>query len=141
MKGSGDDLRAWCEFKRRPRPDPAKLGAYLGRLACGDDTDKAYLAQGLLRRTIDAPIAAMSEARPNAFLEALKGCPAFGLIPADLKSRLERAAQQDRENAAKPKGKPENVVEPIPPKVSEICAQFDEKPAGSPTTGSTKPPP
>ena len=52
-KWRGDsDLGAWCQLAERPSPDPAELAAQLGKLACDDDTDKAYMAQGLVTRTL-----------------------------------------------------------------------------------------
>jgi hypothetical protein len=89
------DLGSWCGLSRRQPPDAAKLSTYLGKLACDDDTDKAYMAQRLIGR-VAPQFGAASE--PNAFLEALKTCPAFGRLPDDVKSRLERAAKQDNEN-------------------------------------------
>jgi uncharacterized protein YjbI with pentapeptide repeats len=123
------DLRAWCELERRPPPDPGKLSAYLGKLACDDATDKAYTARRLVRRTLGDPRWGLDAVppRPNAFLEAFKGCPAFDRIPADLKSQLERAARKERDNPAKPA----DANAPAPaPELPEACASL----AGTPAT-------
>ena len=87
------------------------------------------MAQRLIGRVLNSA--------PNAFLEAFKGCPAFGRIPADLKSELERAAQQeDKEKVAKLNPRdPEKKEGPTSPKVPEICV---DKPS---TTGANNPPP
>ena len=89
----GEDLRGWCQLARQPLPDRTKVFTHLGTLACKDDTDKAYMAHQLIHRSFAS--------EPNALLEVLKGCLAFGRIPADLKSRLERAAQENRTNIAR----------------------------------------
>jgi uncharacterized protein YjbI with pentapeptide repeats len=118
LQSEGDNkwsnLMDWCELARQPPPDPAKLAAYLGAVACNDTTDKAYTAQGLVRRILELK-------RPGAFLDAFKGCPAFGRIPEDLKWWLERAAQQERESPAKPADA--NVTEP-PPEPPEACTKL-----------------
>jgi uncharacterized protein YjbI with pentapeptide repeats len=130
----GDDLRAWCKLAQQPRPDSAKLSAYLGRLACDDQTDEAYLAQSLIRR-----VTVVEPTSPNgsiAFLKMFKGCPTFARIPADLRSQLEFAAQQDRESAANARANPEKVEQPVQPEVPPICVELDKKPAVPAATGS-----
>jgi uncharacterized protein YjbI with pentapeptide repeats len=89
-KAGDEDLKAWCGLERRPPPDSARLGRYLGRLACTDDTEKAYMAQQLINR--------ISESTASAFVEAFKGCPAVDRIPSDMRSGLEKTAQQVRAN-------------------------------------------
>jgi hypothetical protein len=130
----GEERKSWCALAHQPLPNPTKLADYLGRnLACEDDTDKAYVAQRLIRRFLDP----RGIGEPNAFLEAFKGCPAAARIPADLKLRLERAAQQDRDNAAKGKESPEKTKQPPPPKVRDVCTEIDAKPpAPAPTNRS-----
>jgi uncharacterized protein YjbI with pentapeptide repeats len=116
-----DELRAWCELERQPPPDPVELSTYLARLACTDNTDKGYLAQRLIDRVL--------ERAPNIFLEGIKGCPVLPRISADIKARLERAAQQDRDKVAKRKReKPENVEQRTPPNAPEVCASLVDRP-------------
>jgi hypothetical protein len=64
---------------------------------------------------------------PKLFLDAFKGCPAIDRLPADLKSRLERAAQQERDNPAKSGDADAAAPPPKPPKA---CAAL----AGAPET-------
>jgi hypothetical protein len=123
---AGDDARTWCRLARQPPPDPTSLSAYLGTLACGDDTGKAFTAQRLITRIL--------RHRPDAFFEAFKSCPAFARIPTELKSQLERAAQADKEKAAKLKPEtPAKKEQSAAPEVPEICI---DKPA---TAGANKP--
>jgi uncharacterized protein YjbI with pentapeptide repeats len=122
----GADLARWCKLARQPLPNPTQLARYLGgTLACEDVSDKAHVAQSLIRRMVSPVSSAGRE--PSAFLEAFKGCPAFDRIPADLKSQLERAARNERDNPAKPA----DANAPAPaPELPEACASL----AGTPAT-------
>ncbi len=115
-KWKNGGLATWCRLTRQPPPDSSKLSTYLGTLVCKDSTDKAYMAQRLIYRAL--------EREPKAFFEAIKGCPVFGRIPADLKSRLERAAQEDKEKAAKPKESLEKIAQPTARQPPDICASL-----------------
>jgi len=124
----GADWKAWCKLARQPPPGPAKLSTYLGTLACEDDTDRAYMAQRLINRVLGlrGPI------EPSTFLEAFKACPAVGYVSADVKSQLERAAQQDREKAGKRQENSEEAEQPTPPEASKICDEPSSTRADNP---------
>ena len=130
---AGSDLRAWCELAQQRPPAAAKLGAYMGALACDDDTKMAYMAQSLISQLlfdIQTPAGHAGE-RSRAFLQAFQACPAFGRIlgriPADLKTALERATRQERENSTNPADA--NIAVPTPKPPPEACATIDRVPA------------
>jgi uncharacterized protein YjbI with pentapeptide repeats len=106
----GEERNAWCKLAKQPM-NQTKLSSYLGALACGDDTNKGYIAQRLIARVLDGA--------PSAFLEIFKDCSAFTLIPADLKSRLERAARADGTKATA-NGK---LDPPMPSEVPAVCVE------------------
>jgi uncharacterized protein YjbI with pentapeptide repeats len=118
-KGS-DGKKWWCELARQRAPDPAKVGIYLGKVACEDDTDKGYVARRLIERIL------RGSAYVGPFLETIRTCPAWAAIPDSLKSQLKRAAQQSSDPTAMPE-----VPSRVRPDICYLTASEPPKGAGT----------
>ena len=106
--------KIWEKFAARDLPGSDKLACFLAELACSDETEKAYLAKGLISARFFPPpniIFGLSRNRtkpvaPSIFYGRFKSCPAAKKIPASVMERLKKAAEKAAAQAAKAPAKP-----------------------------------
>ena len=105
---------AWQRLRNQPAPNPIKHGASLGKLACIDDSPKAYTANMLAISLLELhatsfypfpkPVKAVYTESPNThrrpttiatFIHELDDCPAVReKIAADTMNQLQQAAKE-----------------------------------------------
>ena len=129
--------KMWDQLAQCPLPDGIARTEYLAELACRDTTEKAYVAQGVLRQILDEEFLEATPAGPAAFLKKFEVCPAYKKLPETLRIKLRAAASKGRTRLEMIKAKVSRISTPKVAKDYPAVCRFDE--FGNPLKRDAKP--